>query len=111
MGLGACSTEPRADSDLADPAELERMVNGAVVAGYGWECAGRDSVLGGQAETGVESLVDAGLRQLADAASVAAVVSRDGDDAKHIDVSIGREMTFRCVRDARCVCSTCQKIN
>ena len=65
--------------------------------GCGLGYAVKDSGLDVLAEAGGENLADAEAHQIVDAAGVAAVVSRDGDDARHIDVSINHKMTFRCV--------------
>lgn len=96
MGLDACSMELLVGFGLADPGEPGRMASGAAGAGYGSEYEAKGNVPGVPGvpvEIGVESLAGAELHQILDAAGVAAVVSRDGDDASRVNVSISRWAT------------------
>jgi predicted ATPase len=75
------------DSGLVALAMLARTGNDAAVASYGSEYEAMGSVLDVPGETDAESLAGAESHQIVDAAGVAAVVSRDGDDARRVDVS------------------------
>ena len=88
MGLGACSTELPVGSGLVDLAKPGRRANGAAGADYDWGYEATDSGLDVPDETDAESLAGAAeSHQIVDAAGVAAVVSRDGDDARRVGVS------------------------
>lgn len=82
MGLGGYgySMEPLVEPNLVVPAGIARMANCDAAGDCGWECVVKDTVL--DVEIDVESLVDAELHRILDAADVAAVVSRDGGDAR-----------------------------
>lgn len=77
--------EPLVEPNLVVPAGIARMANCDAAGDCGWECVVKDTVL--DVEIDVESLVDAELHRILDAADVAAVVSRDGGDASRVDVS------------------------
>jgi hypothetical protein len=83
MDSGACNTEPLVGSAQVDLEESARTASGDVAAGYDLGSEGTDSVLGVLSGTDEANQADAEFC----AASVAAVASRDGDDAGNTDVS------------------------
>lgn len=92
--------------DLVDPGGSERRVSDAAGAGYGLGYAAMDNVLDVLVETGAVILAGAAEHQILDAANVAAVVSRDGGDARRELVSTTHRC-FNIIRDESGVCSSC----
>lgn len=82
-----CSTGLLVGSARVDLGVPVRTANGVAEASYDLEYEGKGNVPDVLFATDEVNRVDAELHQIWGAADVAAVVSRDGDDARRIDVS------------------------